>query len=149
MLFFAVFSFATFPKDNSLKISDGNRDEFTQILAPYEEMAKRTFSDVKKKFIAGVYQKEYRILQVQITFTGKDGRKEMPFVKVFSCKGDLFKGIINNDMNLIQEFAYGDIVSFMQHEIVNWVVQDAKGHEEGNFVGKAIDAYHYKKVILS
>lgn len=142
----AAFSFAGFPKDNPMKVREGNQDEVARMLEPYLEMSKRTFPEVKKKYLAGVYQKERRVLQVQIKLTDKDGRSETPFVKVISCKGDFFKGTINNNMNLVREYAYGDTVSFMQNEIVNWVVQDAEGNEEGNFVGKAIDVYHYKKV---
>lgn len=142
----AVFSFADFPQDNPMKIHAGNRDKFAQMIAPYIEMAKRTFPDVKKKFLAGVYQKVHRILQVQITLSDKNGLNEMTFMKVLGCKGDLFQGTVNNDLRIVKGYAAGDTVSFMQNEILNWVVVDAEGHEEGNFVGKAIDAIQYKNV---
>ncbi len=145
-LAFVALSFAEFPKDNPLAIREGNQDKFAQMIAPYMEMAKRTFPDVKKKFLAGVYRKEHRILQVQITLTDKDGLNEMPFVKVLGCKGDLFQGTVNNDLRIVKGYAAGDTVSFMQNEILNWVVVDAEGHEEGNFVGKAIEAIQYKNV---
>lgn len=141
-----AFSFAAPPKDNPLSIREGNKDKFAQMIAPYIEMAKRTFPDVKKKFLAGVHQKEHRILQVQITLSDKNGLNEMTFMKVLGCKGDLFQGTVNNDLRIVKGYAAGDTVSFMQNEILNWVVVDAEGHEEGNFVGKAIDAIQYKNV---
>ncbi|WP_407442410.1 hypothetical protein [Fibrobacter sp.] len=145
-LAFVALSFAEFPKDNPLAIREGNQDKFAQMIAPYIEMAKRTFPDVKKKFLAGVYQKEHRILQVQITLSDKNGLNEMTFMKVLGCKGDFFKGVINNDLRMVKGYAYGDTISFMQNEILNWVVQDSTGREEGNFVGKAIEAIQFKNV---
>lgn len=141
-----AFSFAAPPKDNPLFIREGKKDKFAQMIAPYIEMAKRTFPDVKKKFLAGVYQKEHRILQVQITLSDKNGLNEMTFMKVLGCKGDLFQGTVNNDLRIVKGYAAGDTVSFMQNEILNWVVVDAEGNEEGNFVGKAIEAIQYKNV---
>lgn len=142
VLFAVAFSFAGVPVDKPMNVTSKTEDVFK----PYVEMAQKTFPEVKKKYLAGVYQKERRILQVQIVLVDEKGRREMPFVKVLSCKGDFFKGTINNDLRTVKGFAYGDTVSFMLNEIVNWVVQDSKGREEGNYVGKAIDAYQYKNV---
>lgn len=142
MIFAAVCSFAELAKDNVVNVNRGNSDVF----APYIEMAKRTFPEVKKKYLAGVYQKENRQLQVQVQLSDKQGHNELPFVGVTKCQGDLFEGIITNEIRKLQGYARGDRISFKQQDIKNWVVLDEKGNEEGNYVGKAVDAYHYEKV---
>ena len=46
----------------------------------------------------------------------------------------------------VKETKLGDTVSFAQDQIHNWVVVDSNQREEGNFVGKAIEAFMSQKV---
>jgi len=124
----------------------GMTPELQKFLAPYIEKAKATFPMAKKKYIAGDYIREKRVFGVQIDLTDKDGTKEMTFINVTWCSGKNFRGVINNQMYYVKEYHLGDTVSFTQDRILNWVVVDAEGNEEGNYVGKAIDAYISQKV---
>ena len=119
----------------------GMTPEMSKRIAPYIEKAKATFPAVKKKYIAGDYVREKRELDVQIDLVDKDGTKEMVFVFVTQCLGDRFQGIVTNEIQLLKEYKKGDEVSFTQDQIRNWVVVDSLGNEEGNFVGKAIEAF--------
>ena len=119
----------------------GMTPEMSKLIAPYIEKAKATFPAVKKKYIAGDYVREKRVLDVQINLVDKDGTKEMVFVFVTQCLGDRFQGIVTNEIQLLKEYKKGDEVSFTQDQIRNWVVVDSLGNEEGNFVGKAIEAF--------
>ncbi|MBO7413496.1 MAG: DUF2314 domain-containing protein [Fibrobacter sp.] len=122
------------------KLFNMNTD-MEKLIAPYIEKAKATFPAVKKKYIAGDYVRENRQLDVQIEFADKGGTKEMVFVHVTQCLGNRFQGIIVNEIQLLKEFKKGDEVSFTQDQVKNWVVVDSLGNEEGNFVGKAIEAF--------
>lgn len=115
--------------------------DMEKLIAPYIEKAKSTFPAVKKKYIAGDYVREKRELDVQIELTDKDGTKEMVFVYVTQCLGNRFQGIVTNDIQFLKEYKKGDEVSFTQDQVKNWVVVDSLGNEEGNFVGKAIEAF--------
>lgn len=122
------------------KLFNMNTD-MEKLIAPYMEKAKSTFPAVKKKYIAGDYVREKRQLDVQIELADKDGMKEMVFVHVTQCLGNRFQGIIVNEIQLFKEYKKGDEVSFTQDQVKNWVVVDSLGNEEGNFVGKAIEAF--------
>ena len=119
----------------------GMTPEMSKLIAPYIEKARATFPEVKKKFIAGDYVREKRQLDVQIELTDKNGDREMVFIVVTQCLGNRFQGIIVNDIQLLKEYKNGDTLSFSQDQVKNWVVVDSKGNEEGNFVGKAIEAF--------
>lgn len=119
----------------------GMTPEMSKRIAPYIEKAKATFPAVKKKYIAGDYVREKRELDVQIDLVDKDGTKEMVFIVVIQCLGNRFQGIVANEIQFLKEYHKGDTVSFVQDQVKNWVVVDSKGNEEGNFVGKAIEAF--------
>lgn len=119
----------------------GMTPEMSKLIAPYIEKARATFPEVKKKYIAGDYVRENRQLDVQIELTDKNGNREMVFIVVTQCLGNRFQGIIVNDIQLLKEYKNGDTLSFSQDQVKNWVVVDSKGNEEGNFVGKAIEAF--------
>ncbi|MBR4784829.1 MAG: DUF2314 domain-containing protein [Fibrobacter sp.] len=119
----------------------GMTPEMSKLIAPYIEKARATFPAVKKKYIAGDYVREKRQLDVQIELTDKNGDREMVFIVVTQCLGNRFQGIIVNDIQLLKEYKNGDTLSFSQDQVKNWVVVDSKGNEEGNFVGKAIEAF--------
>lgn len=119
----------------------GMTPEMSKVIVPYIEKAKATFPEVKKKYIAGDYVRENRQLDVQIELTDKNGNREMVFIVVTQCLGNRFQGIIVNDIQLLKEYKNGDTLSFSQDQVKNWVVVDSKGNEEGNFVGKAIEAF--------
>jgi len=124
----------------------GMTPELQKFINPYIDKAKATFPAVKQKYIAGDYVRENRSMYVQIDLTGKDGTKEMAFIRVIWCAGTKFQGILANEMYFVKEYTNGDTLSFGENQVVNWVVADAEGREEGNYVGKAIDAYISQKV---
>lgn len=124
----------------------GMTPELQKFINPYIDKAKASFPAVKQKYIAGDYVRENRSMYVQIDLTGKDGTKEMAFIRVIWCAGTKFQGILANEMYFVNEYTNGDTLSFGENQVVNWVVADAEGREEGNYVGKAIDAYISQKV---
>ena len=124
----------------------GMTPELQKFLNPYIDKAKASFPAVKQKYIAGDYVRENRSLYVQIDLKDKNGTKEMAFVRVIWCAGTKFQGILANEMYYVKEYKNGDTLSFGENQVVNWVVADAEGKEEGNYVGKAIDAYLSQKV---
>ena len=65
----------------------------------------------------------------------------MAFVRVVQCQGNRFQGVLANKIEVVKEYKTGDTVSFTQDRVMNWVVVDSLGDEEGNFVGKAIEAF--------
>ena len=119
----------------------GITPEMSKFIEPYIEKARATFPAVKKKYIAGDYVRENRQLKVQIELADKDGTKEMVFLVVTQCLGNRFQGIVVNEVQLLKEYKEGNAVSFSQDQVKNWVVMDSKGNEEGNYVGKAIEAF--------
>ena len=124
----------------------GMTPELQKFINPYIEKSKASFPAVKQKYIAGDYVREKRSLYVQIDVKDKNGTKEMAFIRVIWCAGTKFQGVLANTMYYVKEYKNGDTLSFGENQVLNWVVADAEGKEEGNYVGKAIDAYLSQKV---
>ena len=120
--------------------------EMQKFVAPYIEKSKAMFPAVKQKYISGDYVREKRNLFVQMNVSDKDGVKEMAFIRVIWCAGKKFQGVVANNLVEVKETKLGDTVSFAQDQIHNWVVVDSNQREEGNFVGKAIEAFMSQKV---
>jgi hypothetical protein len=63
------------------------------------------------------------------------------FVDVRAIKNGRIYGRINSPMP-IAGYKRGDLISFSESEILDWVIARPDGSEEGNAVGKFLD--HYK-----
>ena len=64
-----------------------------------------------------------------------------PEVKKKYIAGDYVRENRQLDVQIELTDKNGDTLSFSQDQVKNWVVVDSKGNEEGNFVGKAIEAF--------
>ena len=62
------------------------------------------------------------------------------FVRVKEWSGTTVKGIISNDLNMVRSYQPGQLITFPESAVLDWTVTSPDGGEEGNFVGKLMDA---------
>jgi hypothetical protein len=129
---------------------DGVRMEDEQLLAyehaiaPYVAKARATYPAAKRRFLAGL-PRGY-LFAVMVRLHGVDhAKKEVQqadvFVEVHGIKDGKIYGRINSPVPMVGH-KRGDLISFPESEIINWVIERPDGSEEGNIVGKFLD--HYK-----
>ena len=117
---------------------------YERAIAPYVAKARATYPSAKKRFEAGL-QRGYKFA-VLVRLQGVDhAKREIQeghvFVEVHSIKKGTVYGRINSPISMVGH-KQGDLISFPESEIIDWVIQHPDGSEEGNVVGKFTD--HYK-----
>jgi hypothetical protein len=125
---------------------DGDKpiSAYERAIAPYVAKARASYPSAKKRFQAGL-PRGYTFAVVVWAYGVDHARKEIQqaqvFVDVHSIKKQTVYGRINSDISMAGN-KQGDLVSFLESQIIDWVIQHPDGYEESNFVGKFAD--HYK-----
>ena len=67
------------------------------------------------------------------------GNYEQIFVRVSAWEKESVSGTIANQLNAVKGFSYGQTIIFPESDILDWLITNPDGSEEGNFVGKYLD----------
>ncbi|GMT48595.1 MAG: hypothetical protein IEMM0008_0134 [bacterium] len=124
-------------KDNIMRTNDVNT--FDKRIKPYVAMARKSYPKAKKRYLKGL-PKKYKFF-VTIRIYDEKGNFEQVFVRVRGITNGRIMGRIANKVTLIKRYRQGDRVTAKEKDIYDWVIVKANGKEEGNFVGRYIDAY--------
>lgn len=127
------------PKDKPVSAEGEKWAAFERAIAPFVEKARATYPDAKKRYLEGLPPGHVFFLVTRLHDAG--GLVEQVFVEVKSIKGDKVTGVIASDINTVKSFARGQPYTFPEEEIYDWLISKPDGTEEGNIVGKFIDAY--------
>lgn len=112
--------------------------QFDKLIAPAVKQARKTLPAAKKRFAAGLPAGQAFYLTTRIF--DADGKYEQVFVRVQAWRGATVQGRISNELNLVQQYQSGQVISFPESAVLDWTITTADGGEEGNFVGKLIDS---------
>jgi hypothetical protein len=107
-------------------------------IAPAIEQARASYPQARDRYLAGLPAGE----RFFVTCVLRDGRGhfEQVFVLVEGIQGAAISGRIASDILGVEGFQSGQHIELEESEIVDWTISKADGSEEGNFVGKTIDA---------
>ena len=128
----------------AVRMEDAQLLAYRRAVAPYVAKARATYPAAKKRFLAGLPPGHMFAVMVRLqTFdhARKEVRQADVFVDVRAIKNGKIDGRVNSPMP-ISGYKRGELISFPESEIINWVIQKPDGSEEGNAVGKFLD--HYK-----
>lgn len=129
---------------DALRMEDETLLAYRRAAAPYVAKARATYPAAKKRFLAGLPPGHIFAVMVRlqsVDHAKKEVQQADVFVDVRAIKNGKIYGRINSPMP-IAGHKRGDLISFPESEIINWVIQRPDGSEEGNAVGKFLD--HYK-----
>ena len=121
---------------------------YARAIAPYIAKARKTYPAAKKRFQAGLprgYMFAVAIRLQGIDHARKEIQEAQVLVDVYSIKKGTIYGRINSPISMAGH-KQGDLISFPESEIIDWVIQHPDGSEEGNVVGKFADHYKPKSV---
>jgi hypothetical protein len=129
------------PKDKPVLIYTKDAEASLEAAeAPYIAKARSTYPVAKAKFLAGLPQGE---LFFAATFLhDKNGASEEVFVEVDSIQGDHIIGHIASQLSAVKGFRNGQFYTFPESALIDWLITQPDGSEEGNYVGKFLDNYH-------
>lgn len=129
-------------KDEAVRASTSSeQEELERAIAPYSEQARKSYSDAKKRFLAGLPSGHQLAV---LTKLHSPGRTEAVFVKVTGIAGDQITGRIDNVQGMAG-YKAGDAYTLSERDIVDWVIVHPDGSEEGNLVGKFLDERRAKQ----
>jgi uncharacterized protein YegJ (DUF2314 family) len=123
-------------KPHSFKGTD-QLGEYDALIAPYVEKAQKTLKKVKKKYSKGLQEGQAFFLITRIY--DNLGNYEQIFVRVSSWEKENISGTIANQLNAVKGFSFGQTITFPESDILDWLITNPDGSEEGNFVGKYLD----------
>jgi hypothetical protein len=128
------------PKDNPVRAESAARME--KAIAPYVAQAKASYPQAKQRFLAGLPRGHSFFLTTRLS--DRKGNVEQVFVAVQSIRNGVVAGKIWSDIELVEGFRRGDVYSFQEAAMIDWLITKPDGTEEGNFVGKFLDTYSTK-----
>jgi hypothetical protein len=130
-------------KDEPVQASTtAERDEIERAIAPYIEQARKSYPGAKKRYLAGL-PAGHRF--AVLTKLQSRGRVEVVFVTVTGIKGDRITGRIDSDVRGVAGYKAGDSYSLSERDLLDWVIVQPDGSEEGNLVGKFLDERNAKQ----
>lgn len=112
-------------------------EKYDVLIAPYVEKAQKTLAKAKKKYTEGLKDGQAFFLTTRIY--DSLGNYEQIFVRVTSWKKGNVSGTIANQLNAVKGFSFGQLITFPESAILDWLITNPDGSEEGNFVGKYLD----------
>ncbi len=110
---------------------------FDALIAPYVKKAQKSLPKAKKKYKAGLKPGQAFFLTTRIY--DDLGNHEQIFVRVTAWENMNVSGTIANDLSLVQGFSSHQLITFPESAILDWLITNPDGSEEGNFVGKYLD----------
>jgi hypothetical protein len=150
VLLVALFSSAAFaqepqlspnaPKDVPGAIAPGALPAFEEAIAPHVAEAMRTYPAAKAKFLAGLPDGQSFFVTTRLHDTS--GNFEQVFIAVQRIEGGTISGRIWSQLNSVMSYRTGDVYTFSEADILDWLITHPDGSEEGNFVGKFLDSLY-------
>jgi hypothetical protein len=125
------------PKDQPHPLSAQQIAENERAIAPYVKTARATYPGARARFLAGLPPGDRFFVVTRLVDSA--GHWEQVFVRVTAVHGEAITGIISSDIRLVSGFKAGQLYSFMEPLLLDWLITKPDGSEEGNVVGKFLD----------
>jgi hypothetical protein len=128
------------PPDQPFDSRDKEEVEaYRAAIAPYVEKGRKTFPEAKRRYLEGLPPGHSFFAVTNLR--DNSGVTEQVFVAVAGLKDDRITGRIASDIRGVKGFKNGDPYSFLESELVDWLITHPDGSEEGNVVGKFLDEW--------
>jgi hypothetical protein len=109
-------------------------------MQPYTNQARATWAGARRQYQAGLAPG--RSMFVTARLTDSAGHVEQVFVAVDSIAGSRIVGRIWSQIAVVAGYRYGQRYELDESVIVDWMIANPDGSEDGNVVGKFLDSYH-------
>jgi uncharacterized protein YegJ (DUF2314 family) len=111
---------------------------FDRQLAPAVKQARATLPQAKRRFLKGLPSGHIFFLTTRLV--DPDGLFEQVFVRVRQWEGTNVSGEIANELGTVKTYRQGQLINFPESAVLDWTISRPDGTEEGNYVGKLMEA---------
>ena len=134
------------PRDRPGSVKDEAEIQRLQAaIAPYVQKARQTYPAARQRYLDGL-PKGYNFFAVT-KIRDHAGTEEQVFIAVTSIEGGRIRGRLASDIMWVSGYKKGDTHAFREDELIDWLISQPDGTEEGNLVGKFLDEYQQKREI--
>jgi hypothetical protein len=127
------------PEDKPHAIDAERLAVYDAAIAPYVAEARRTYPSAKSRFLAGLPTRHVFFATTRLRDNA--GRYEQAFVRIRRISNGVLTGVIASDISLVEGYRSSQEYSFPESELIDWLIANPDGSEEGNYVGKFLDTY--------
>jgi len=127
------------PADRGIAAAECQWRLLIKAMEPFVAQARATFPAAKRRYLAGLPAKTTFFVTTRVR--DDSGRFEQVFVAVDSVTNIGISGRIWSEVNLVSGFRLRQPYSVPDSEVVDWMFSRPDGSEDGNVVGKFLDAY--------
>lgn len=112
--------------------------ELDRLIAPAVRQARATLPQAKKRFLAGLPTGQAFFLTTRLI--DAEGLGEQVFVRGGQWQGRQVQGTTANELDVVKTYHQNQVISFPESAVLDWTSSLPGGSEEGNYVGKLLDA---------
>jgi hypothetical protein len=127
------------PVDQPQALKEQQLEAFEAAIAPYVAEARKTYPGARQRFLDKL--PPGHVFYVTVRLRDEQGHFEQAFVRVQSVADQKVTGVIANDIYIVEGYEIGQVRSFDESELIDWLIARPDGSEEGNLVGKFLDTY--------
>jgi Uncharacterized protein conserved in bacteria (DUF2314) len=128
------------PADQPQALQQQQIDAFEAAIKPYVDEARKTYPEARQRFVDNKLPPGH-VFYVTVRLRDSAGHFEQAFVRVQEVQDQKVTGVIANDIQLVEGYELGQVHSFDDSELIDWLIAHPDGSEEGNVVGKFLDTY--------
>src|SRR5207237_10623773 len=97
------------------------------------------YPEAKRRYLTGLPAGQHFFVVTNLR--DGSGTSEQVFIAVVLIKDNRITGRIASDILGVKGFKNGDPYSFPESELVDWLITNPDGTEDGNVVGKFLDEW--------
>jgi len=128
------------PEDQPQALQEAQLTAFERAIAPHVAKARATYPEARQRYLRGLPRGHTFFVTTRLH--DKEGRWEQAFIRVSSIAEGKIHGRIASELTLVTDLRNGEMYSFPEAELLDWLIAKPDGTEEGNVVGKFLDTYH-------
>lgn len=107
-------------------------------IASAVKKARATLPQAKRRFLQGLPAGQVFFVTTRISDSLE--QVEQVFVRVKQWQGTEVSGLIASELGLVKSYQPNQLITFPESAVLDWTISRPDGTEEGNYVGKLIDA---------
>jgi len=127
----------TAPRDAPIGAGDSAR--LMALLEPCRRAALAAWPEARRRFLVGLPPQQ--TLFVTTRLRDSVGRMEQVFVAVDRIENGRITGRLWSEVMRVAGYRRGQQIPLAEADVVDWMISRPDGSEEGNWMGKFIDAY--------
>ena len=129
------------PEDQPVGATAEKFKLFEKAIAHCIVEARTSYPQAKLRFLKGLPPGNH--FSVTTRLVDPDGKIEQVFISVIGINPstNVVTGRIANQIQFVRTFRTGQTISFPESRVLDWTIVSPDGAEEGNYIGKFIDAY--------